>query len=86
MLPCPPGKTTLLNTMAGKIRNGKVTGRVRINGSLDRLERYRKICGFVPQVLLLCCDLLATWLHFMTAPWNTWMSCSFTDALKRLYI
>ena len=44
------GKTTLLNTLAGKAAGGKVTGRVLINGHRDRLERYRRISGFVPQV------------------------------------
>ena len=61
------GKTTLLNTLAGKNSTGKVTGRVYINGRLDRLERYRRISGFVPQVTLAC---MACW-HVMRRGFST---------------
>lgn len=37
------GKTSLLCALAGKASYGRVTGRVYINGCLDRLDRYKKV-------------------------------------------
>jgi hypothetical protein len=38
------GKTSLLCALAGKASYGRVTGKVYINGCLDRLDRYKKVC------------------------------------------
>lgn len=44
------GKTSLLNTLSGKAPYGVQSGEVLINGRPDRLERYKRVMGFVPQV------------------------------------
>ena len=45
------GKTTLLNTLAGKAQAyGTQAGSIFVNGRPDRLERYKRVMGFVPQV------------------------------------
>lgn len=54
MLLLPPagaGKTSLLNVLAGKAHAyGVQAGSIAINGRPDRLERYKPVMGFVPQV------------------------------------
>ncbi len=47
--PSGAGKTSLLNTLAGKAPYGMVTGEVLVNGRPDNLGRWRKVMGFVPQ-------------------------------------
>lgn len=37
------GKTSLLCALAGKVYYGTVTGRVFVNGCLDRLDRYKRV-------------------------------------------
>ena len=49
MGPSGAGKTTLLAALAGRARRGRRSGRVLINGVPDRLERYRRVAGVVPQ-------------------------------------
>lgn len=45
------GKTSLLNTLAGKsAAYGVLSGRVLVNGVPDRLDRFKRVMGFVPQV------------------------------------
>lgn len=51
MGPSGAGKTSLLNTLAGKAQAyGRVSGAVLVNGVPDRLERFAAVMGFVPQV------------------------------------
>lgn len=52
---CPPaagaGKSSLLAALSGKAAAyGVVTGSTLVNGRPDRLERYKSLMGFVPQV------------------------------------
>lgn len=56
LLPCAgAGKTSLLNTLAGKAQAyGVQTGQVYVNGVPDRLERFKAVMGFVPQVGRCC--------------------------------
>lgn len=49
MGPSGAGKTTLMCALAGKANYGSVTGTIQVNGRADRLERYKKVMGFVPQ-------------------------------------
>ncbi|KAL6776445.1 hypothetical protein ACKKBG_A21155 [Auxenochlorella protothecoides x Auxenochlorella symbiontica] len=49
MGPSGAGKTTLLNVLAGRAQKGRRSGEVRVNGVVDRLERYKRVTGFVPQ-------------------------------------
>ncbi len=49
-VPRVAGKTTLLNTLSGKASYGVRTGDILVNGRPDRLERYKPVMGFVPQV------------------------------------
>lgn len=44
------GKTTLMNTLAGKASYGKRRGVIEVNGQRDALGRYARVMGFVPQV------------------------------------
>ena len=44
------GKTSLMSALAGKACYGTVTGSVTINGKPDKLLRYKRVMGFVPQV------------------------------------
>ena len=58
------GKTSLMSALAGKASYGTVTGSVTINGKADKLLRYKRVMGFVPQVspndcCYQCCDTLA---------------------------
>lgn len=51
LLAAGAGKTSLLNALAGKAASyGVQTGVVLVNGRPDRLERYKRVMGFVPQV------------------------------------
>ena len=50
MGPSGAGKTTFLNTLAGKASYGRVTGEVLVNGVVDQLSNYSTCIGFVPQV------------------------------------
>ena len=45
--------------LAGKAAYGRVTGNVKINGKSDKLLRYKRVMGFVPQVRSLpqCCSI-----------------------------
>ena len=49
MGPSGAGKTTFMNTLAGKAYYGKRTGQVFINGKPDEISTYKKDTGFVPQ-------------------------------------
>ncbi|KAI3843230.1 hypothetical protein MKW92_010462 [Papaver armeniacum] len=49
MGPSGAGKTTFLNTLAGKATGCKKTGLILINGKNVSIHSYRKIIGFVPQ-------------------------------------
>ena len=44
------GKTSLMSALAGKASYGTVTGSITINGKPDKLLRYKRVMGFVPQV------------------------------------
>ena len=49
--PAGAGKTSLLLRLSGKAgAYGEQTGVVRVNGRPDKLERWRQVMGFVPQV------------------------------------
>lgn len=43
------GKTTLLDILAGKNKNGKVSGQIHVNGNVLLSKDYKKIIGFVDQ-------------------------------------
>lgn len=50
MGPSGAGKTTFLNTLAGKAGYGETTGVVKINGMVvDNVSEFRSVTGFVPQ-------------------------------------
>ena len=49
MGPSGAGKTTFLNTLAGKATYGQTTGTVLINGVMQNTSRFSNIIGFVPQ-------------------------------------
>lgn len=54
------GKTSLMSALAGKASYGTTSGDVCINGRPDKLLRYKRVMGFVPQVRsssLKCCLL-----------------------------
>ena len=44
--------------LAGKASYGTVSGSVKVNGRADKLLRYKRVMGFVPQVwpIILCKD------------------------------
>ena len=46
------GKTSLMSALAGKASYGTTSGDVCINGRPDKLLRYKRVMGFVPQVSL----------------------------------
>jgi ABC-type multidrug transport system ATPase subunit len=50
--PSGAGKTTLMNTLAGRAANGHQTGVLLINGQKDGIHTYSDLVGFVPQGLL----------------------------------
>ena len=52
MGPSGAGKTTLLYALMGTARYGIARGRLCVNGREMRLERLRRILGYVPQVCL----------------------------------
>ena len=54
MGPSGAGKSTLLYALMGTARYGVTRGRLCVNGREMRLERLRRILGYVPQV---CCPL-----------------------------
>lgn len=43
------GKTTLLDILAGKNKNGEVSGNIYVNGTILGPKEYKKIVGFVDQ-------------------------------------
>lgn len=43
------GKTTLLDILAGKNKNGEVSGNIYVNGNVLTASEYKKIVGFVDQ-------------------------------------
>ncbi|CAG8500570.1 10166_t:CDS:10 [Dentiscutata erythropus] len=47
MGPSGAGKTTFVSLLTGKAK--RTSGKVKINGVPDSLEKYRKLIGFVPQ-------------------------------------
>ena len=51
MGPSGAGKTTFINTLAGKATYGQTTGKVLINGVSQNIKRFSNVIGFVPQVL-----------------------------------
>ena len=50
MGPSGAGKSTLLYALMGTARYGVARGRLCVNGREMRLERLRRILGYVPQV------------------------------------
>jgi ABC-type cobalamin/Fe3+-siderophores transport system ATPase subunit len=48
MGPSGSGKSTLVNVLLGKI--AKSSGQIYINGRPDRIQKYTRNVGFVPQV------------------------------------
>ena len=50
MGPSGAGKSTLLYALMGTARYGVTRGRLCVNGREMRLERLRRILGYVPQV------------------------------------
>ncbi|KAL3137532.1 hypothetical protein ABBQ38_004816 [Trebouxia sp. C0009 RCD-2024] len=57
MGPSGAGKTSLMSALAGKASYGTVTGSVTINGKPDKLLRYKRVMGFVPQDDIMYCNL-----------------------------
>jgi len=49
MGPSGAGKTTFINTLAGKATYGQTTGTVLINGVVQNIKRFSNVIGFVPQ-------------------------------------
>ncbi|KAK9813958.1 hypothetical protein WJX73_006860 [Symbiochloris irregularis] len=49
MGPSGAGKTTLMNTLAGKASYGKRRGLIQVNGQPDSLDNFTRVMGFVPQ-------------------------------------
>lgn len=49
MGPSGAGKTTFINALSGKATYGRLTGRVRINGRVQSIDRFSNLIGFVPQ-------------------------------------
>ena len=49
MGPSGAGKTTFMNTLAGRAAYGRTTGEILINGKLDSVHNYSPWVGFVPQ-------------------------------------
>lgn len=49
MGPSGAGKTTFLNALAGKLCGCQTTGLVLVNGTVQPIQSYKKIIGFVPQ-------------------------------------
>ena len=49
MGPSGAGKSTFMNVLCGRAFYGEVTGEIRINGKVDRMENHRDLMGFVPQ-------------------------------------
>ncbi|DBA93405.1 TPA: hypothetical protein ACH3X2_003675 [Trebouxia sp. C0005] len=49
MGPSGAGKTSLMAALAGKASYGTVSGSVKVNGKADKLLRYKRVMGFVPQ-------------------------------------
>ena len=45
MGPSGAGKTTFLNTLAGKASYGRITGEVLVNGEVDSLANYSTLIG-----------------------------------------
>lgn len=43
------GKTTLLDILAGKNKDGKISGNIYVNGNIIDLKHYKEIVGFVDQ-------------------------------------
>lgn len=43
------GKTTLLDILAGKNKNGEISGNIYVNGNVLNEKEYKKIVGFVDQ-------------------------------------
>ena len=70
------GKTTLLNTLAGKAQAyGSQSGSIFVNGRPDRLERYKRVMGFVPQVG----PLLAPVCRYQLWRWCSWLRAEGAD-------
>lgn len=48
----------MMAALAGKASYGTVSGSVKVNGKADKLLRYKRVMGFVPQVwpTILCND------------------------------
>ena len=49
MGPSGAGKTTFLSTLSGKAYYGNQRGDIKINGKVEKIQKYKKIVGFVPQ-------------------------------------
>ena len=57
MGPSGAGKTTLMNTLAGRATYGRSFGSLLINGLVDSIHSYSDLVGFVPQDDIMHCDL-----------------------------
>jgi len=57
MGPSGAGKTTLMNTLAGRATYGRTCGTLLINGSVDTIKSYSDLVGFVPQDDIMHSDL-----------------------------
>uniref|UniRef100_A0A7S2W930 ABC transporter domain-containing protein n=1 Tax=Rhizochromulina marina TaxID=1034831 RepID=A0A7S2W930_9STRA len=57
MGPSGAGKTTLMNTLAGRASYGKQAGKLLINGQVDTIKSFSDLVGFVPQEDILHSDL-----------------------------
>lgn len=49
MGPSGAGKTSLLAVLCDKVTEGQITGKMLINGKEEKLAKYKKLVGFVPQ-------------------------------------
>jgi ABC-type siderophore export system fused ATPase/permease subunit len=54
------GKSTLLHVLQGRVAN--TSGTILCNGRPERLERYKKLIGYVPQADIMHRDLTGTLL------------------------
>ena len=77
MGPSGAGKTTFLNTLAGRASYGITTGQVLINEEPGNILPYSDIVGFVPQVHSLhCSSCLATAHSSFILPYHRKILCT----------
>jgi len=58
MGPSGAGKTTMLNLLAGRSHNQKISGEVLINGKTITHRDFKEVTGFVTQVCRIVSHLL----------------------------